>query len=76
MDPISYVLSAESGFALGNLVFMVGKDIVHTAGVDVELLTQILFCHRGTFDVPAGGTLRPKDCPTSNPGPVRLPSTG
>ena len=45
--------------ALGDLVFVVRKDQVDAAGVNVERLSEVLHAHRGALDVPAG-TSRPQ----------------
>ncbi len=45
---------AGGRLALGDLVLVVGEDVVHAAGVDVEALAEVLHAHRRALDVPAG----------------------
>src|SRR5213076_3453254 len=61
---------AGRALALGDLVLVVRKDVVHRAGMDVEVLAQIFHAHRGALDVPAGPPLSPRR------GPRRLARLG
>ena len=45
--------------ALGDLVLVVGEDVVDAAGVDVEARPEVAECHRRALDVPAGEALAP-----------------
>ena len=54
MQPAIAPLFTQISFALGNLVFMVGKGQVGPAAVDVDGLTQIAVGHGGALNVPAG----------------------
>ena len=40
-------------FALRDLIFVMRKDQVRTAGVNVEVLAQVFHRHGGAFDMPA-----------------------
>ncbi len=50
-------------FALGVFVFMVGKDQVRPAAVDVKTLSQVFHGHGRAFDVPARAALAPGGIP-------------
>ena len=63
MDPIINVLLSKGGFALGDFVFVMGEDIVHATGVDIELFAQVLGSHGRTFDVPAWESFTPRAIP-------------
>ncbi len=62
-----------SGRALGlrDLVVVVDRREVVSAGVDVELLAQVLHAHAGALDVPAGESLSPRARPSLRP--IELP---
>ena len=59
MHPVVDVLTAERALTLGNFIFVVGKDVVHSPGVNVEPLAQILVGHGRAFNVPAGESFPP-----------------
>ena len=63
MYPIVNVPVAESAFALGDLILVMGEHVVHATGMDVEPFAQILVGHRRTFDVPARKALAPGTVP-------------
>ena len=46
-------------FALGNLVLMMREDQILSAGMNIDLLTQIFFGHDGALNVPAGTAVAP-----------------
>ena len=74
MQPVLHELHAERTLALRQLVFMMREDIVHPAGVDIELRAQVAGGHRGALDVPAGETLAPRASPLDHaPRLRRLP---
>src|SRR2546421_12568685 len=54
VQPIADERLVGGGLALRDLVFVVRKDVVHAAGMDVEALAQVLHAHRRALDVPAG----------------------
>src|SRR5437868_3142002 len=54
VQPIADEGLVGAGFALGDLVLVVRKDVVDAAGMDVEALAQVLHAHRRALDVPAG----------------------
>ena len=54
MHPVGGKRLARVRFRLNELVFMVGKDQVEAAAVNIEMAAQILHAHRRAFDVPAG----------------------
>src|SRR5580658_10099130 len=53
MQPISDERLAGEGLGLRDLIFVMRKDEIDSAGVNVERLAQILHGHHGTLDVPA-----------------------
>ena len=54
MQPEFHERLAGGGFALRDLVLVMGKDQIAAAGVDVERFAQVLHRHGGALDVPAG----------------------
>ena len=58
---------AGEPLALGYLAFVMREDVVHAAGVQVELAPQILDGHGGTFYVPAGESISPGAAPLDHP---------
>ena len=57
---------ADDRRRLGNLVLVVGEDVVLAAGVDVERPAEVTESHRRAFEVPAREALAPAA------GPVQL----
>src|SRR2546421_9254248 len=53
VQPIADERLVGGGLALRDLVFVVRKDVVDTAGVDVETFAQVLHANRRALDVPA-----------------------
>ena len=43
MDPIIDEWLAGKALALGDLVFVMGKDIIHATGVYVEMIAKVLY---------------------------------
>src|SRR5215471_21038667 len=65
MHPISDELTAAMGaLALRDLVLVMRKDEIETAGVDIEGLPQVGFAHRRTLDVPARPPSAPRTIPS------------
>src|SRR5258705_8689355 len=56
VDPVADKLLARGAFALRNLVFVMRKDQIDAAGMNVEGLSQVLHRHRRALNVPAGTT--------------------
>src|SRR5437773_6654986 len=54
MQPVSNESFAGRTFALGDLVLMMRKNQIDSAGVKVKGLAQIFHGHRGAFDMPSG----------------------
>ena len=50
---------AVAALALGDLVFVVGEEQVHAAGMEVDGVAEVLFTHGAALDVPAGAALAP-----------------
>src|SRR5947209_8411052 len=63
MHPIIDELVARKTLALGNLIFVMRKDIIHAAGMQVELLAKVLDGHGAALNVPAGETTPPRTIP-------------
>ena len=59
MDPVARRRVPGQRGRLGDLVFVVRKDVVDSTGVDLELGSQVSRRHRGAFDVPAREALSP-----------------
>src|SRR3990170_7673623 len=59
---------AEGRLALGDLVLVVGEDVVHAARVEIDARAQVPGRHGGALDVPAGKSVAP------GAGPDELPS--
>ena len=53
VKPVARQRTAVGRLALGDLVLVVGKEVVHAAAVDIERLAQVLLTHRRAFDVPS-----------------------
>src|SRR6185503_19515163 len=50
-------------FTLRNLILVVRKEVIHAAGVNVDLLAQMLDRHRAALDMPAGESTAPRAIP-------------
>jgi len=59
VQPVAHELAAVGRLGLGDLVFVVGKDQVLAAAVEVEGLAQEFLAHGRTLDVPARSPLAP-----------------
>lgn len=68
MHPVIGEFLAEGGFALGNFVFMMGKNQILPASVNVQRQRKIFFAHGGTFYMPAGAALPPGAVQEGSPG--------
>src|SRR5690606_20039784 len=73
MHPGHGVGLAGSGFALGNLVFVVREYQIRTTTMDIESVAQTAGGHYRTFDMPAGTTLTPGRSPAGLTRLGRLP---
>src|SRR5262245_50771906 len=63
MDPKTNKRLACNGLALRDLVLVVGKDVVHTATVDIQRGTQFFHRHCRAFQVPSGTALSERSIP-------------
>ena len=63
MEPVIAPLVTQIAFGLCNLVGVVGEGVVNAAGMDVQILPQMLDGDAGAFDVPAGITHAPGRVP-------------
>ena len=70
MHPIFCKGYAVAALALRNLVFVVGKNEILTAAVNVYSFSEIASDHGGAFNVPAGSSVSPRG------SPVRLAGLG
>ena len=59
MEPVGGEVAAARAFALGDLVFVMGKDEIDATGVEVEVVAKILLDHGRAFKVPAGPAFTP-----------------
>ena len=63
MEPVIAPLVTEVGFALRDLVGVMGEGVVHAAAVDVEVLSGVLDRDSGALDVPTGIAQTPRGLP-------------
>src|SRR2546422_1249366 len=73
VQPVAGERLSGRRLALGNLVLVVGKNVVDASGVDVETLPQVLHAHRGALDVPAGAACSERRIPRLLPRLACLP---
>src|SRR5439155_20360671 len=59
VQPRPHKLFSGHAFALRDLSFVVRKDIVYTAAMDVDLIAEQRGRHRAALDVPAGTSWSP-----------------
>ena len=59
VHPVAHSVGSVVGHALGYLALVVRELQVHAAAVDVEHTAEVLFAHRGTFEMPPRKTLAP-----------------
>src|SRR6185295_7841777 len=64
VDPKANKRTARYGLALGDFVFVMRKNVVHTAAMDVERFAQVLHRHRGTLEVPPGPAFAKRRLPS------------
>ena len=64
--PVARKGRAVAALALGDLVFVMGKEQVHAAGVQVDRVAEDRLAHRAALDVPARPALRR----AGGPGPL------
>ena len=72
MEPVAHpgFAVSEIGLALRDLVHVVNLAVVDAAGMDVEVIAQVLHAHDRALEVPAGGARPPGRLPLH--GPARL----
>ena len=75
MQPIANERFSRGALTLRDLVFVVRKDQINAAGVNVERLPQVLHAHRRALDVPAGPSRAQRRFPGLLPGFARLPES-
>ena len=63
MQPEARERLASDGFRLRDFVFVMRKNQIDPAGVNVERFAQIAHRHGGTFDVPAGTAVTERRLP-------------
>src|SRR5919106_3630953 len=59
MQPVTHELRFRHAFALRDLRFVMRKDVIDAAAVDVDLIAQQGRGHGTAFDVPAGTARSP-----------------
>ena len=73
VDPIVGERLSRDGLRLGHLVFVVGKDEVLSAAVNVEGFAQVFLAHDRAFDMPARAAFSPGARPGGFPRLGGLP---
>src|SRR6478609_414997 len=63
MDPVTGGHFMIANRALRDLAFVVRELQVHTATMDVELITQVFLTHRRAFDMPSRKPFTPRALP-------------
>src|SRR5258708_31172792 len=63
MYPVVHELLACKSFALSNFIFMMRKDVIHAAGMNIKLLAKIFHRHSATFNMPAREATSPGAIP-------------
>src|SRR5207253_3538174 len=75
VQPVFRLWLAMGTFALRDFVFVMGKNEVQPAAVDVERLAENSHAHRRAFDVPAGATFAPRTIPSRLTGLGTFPKS-
>ena len=74
MDPVAHRRTARDRRRLGDLVLVVGEDVVDAAGVDLEARPEVAQGHRRALEVPAREAVAPRARPAEDPALAgRLP---
>jgi hypothetical protein len=60
VEPGLYKTVSGAADTLGDLIFMMGKQEVYAAAVNIEFLSEIFHRHGGTFDVPSRTAAPPR----------------
>ena len=63
MDPIARQRLAEGPLRLRDLVFVMGKNQITSAAMDIKGLSQILGAHRRALDMPTRSAQPPRALP-------------
>ena len=63
VEPMRREAPAARALALRDLVFVVGKNEIHPAGVQVKGIAEVFADHRRALEVPAGAALPPRGFP-------------
>ena len=64
VQPVAHEFFPVHAFALRDLRFVMRKNIVDAAAVNIDLLAEERGCHRTALDVPAGPARDPMDFPS------------
>jgi hypothetical protein len=67
MQPVADELLPRASFRLCDLRFVMRKNVVHPAAVNIELLTEKLRRHRAALDVPSRPPWSPRTLPFYRP---------
>ncbi|MPN56904.1 hypothetical protein SDC9_204597 [bioreactor metagenome] len=73
MNPILGHGPLKPAFRLGNLVFVMGKNQVGAAAVNIEAFTQVFVGHGRAFNMPAGPARSPGAFPRGLTGLCLFP---
>src|SRR5258707_6332471 len=63
MHEVSRERLVRRAFRLSDLVLMMHRDVIDSAGVDVDSLAEILHRHRGALDMPSRVAASPRTVP-------------
>ena len=66
VHPEIHPFMTEVRFTLGNLVFVVNRNMVYAAAMDIYAFAEIFGRHGGTFNVPPWITSAPRAVPLQN----------
>src|SRR2546425_2130817 len=63
MNPVVHELLASKSFALSNFIFMMRKNVIYAAGMNIKMLAEIFHRHSATFNMPAREATSPGAIP-------------
>src|SRR5579859_8126788 len=67
VDPVIHELLARKTLALCYLVLVMGKNVIHTASMQIIMLAQVLHRHSAALDMPTGKSTPPWAVPRHLP---------
>src|SRR6266403_234768 len=63
MQPVPDEFLSCDAFALSDLCFVMRKNVIDAAAMDIDLITEQRRRHRAAFDMPAGAARPPRRIP-------------